>query len=486
MNVVKRDGRKVEFNPKKIEEAMLKAFKEVNSDRGDEYFKFKLMASDTAYRIEQTVKITDVSVEEIQDFVVAVLNQTYPSVGSAYQRYREERTKIREMNSPKFKKAMDKLEAKNTENLNANVVDDCFSGILKCYTEVYFKENALEFRMNETTKNNHINNMVYQHDLDSWGLAHNCLSLPIDYLLANGAEVKQTDLRPAKSISSACQLLAVYCQLQSLDMFGGVAATHLDHSLVPYYRYSFYKHFHDGLNYVEKFKSYDSLDNVAETSINDEYYNKHEQAKEYAVEMTDRELKQAIEAMFHNLNSLQSRSGGQLPFTSIAYGTCTSTEGRKIISAILNQTITGLGSSHRTSIFPCQIFKLRDGVNLDQSDPNYDLFLLAMKSASTRIYPNFLNGDHAQQKEWVRKDREQKITYLNLLSPEQRNILNEHLEQRHDWAKELRLEKTKDGFMPIMEEDPCEELTTMGKCKLAHVKQCEPRQWVLSIVIANR
>lgn len=217
---------------------------------------------------------------------------------------------------------------------------------------------------------------------------HNCLSIPFDDLLADGFNTRQTDVRPANSVNTAFQLVAVIFQLQSLQQFGGVSATHLDWTLVPYVRKSFYKHYKDGLKYIDNPLFNKTL--TSETAIED-YPNCS--AKQYAMDMTIKEIYQAVEGLYHNLNTLQSRSGNQLPFTSINYGTCTLPEGRMITKALLEVSINGIGKLHRTSIFPCGIFKLKTGVNRKEGDPNYDLFQLALRSTAQRLYPNYANVD---------------------------------------------------------------------------------------------
>ena len=221
---------------------------------------------------------------------------------------------------------------------------------------------------------------------------HNCLSIPFDDLLANGFNTRQTDVRPANSINTAMQLVAVLFQLQSLQQFGGVSATHLDWTIVPYVRKSFYKHFKTGAKYIvgvnlpiEEFN--DSM------SIEDEKYKASGNVYTYALDQTKKELKQAVEGLYHNLNTLQSRSGNQLPFTSINYGTCTLPEGRMVTRALLEGSIEGVGKFKRTPIFPCGIFQMMHGVNKAEGDPNYDLFKLALKSTSQRLYPNYANCD---------------------------------------------------------------------------------------------
>ena len=224
----------------------------------------------------------------------------------------------------------------------------------------------------------------------------NCLSIPFDDLLAKGFNTRQTDVRPANSINTAMQLVAVLFQLQSLQQFGGVSATHLDWTMVPYVRKSFYKHYIDGLKYCEDIIPINKPNkSIAELSIKDSWYasDVYEKAYKYALDMTQKELIQAVEGMYHNLNTLQSRSGNQLPFTSINYGTCTLPEGRMVIKALLEGSIKGVGKFHKTPIFPCGIFQVMSGVNKEPGTPNYDLFRLALESTAKRLYPNYANVD---------------------------------------------------------------------------------------------
>ena len=162
--------------------------------------------------------------------------------------------------------------------------------------------------------------------------------------------------------------------------------------MVPYVRKSFYKHYEDGVKYLEDRELDYSFHSDLPITESD-YKTYSEKAYKYALDMTEREIYQAVEGLYHNLNSLQSRSGSQLPFTSINYGTCTLEEGRMITKAILDVSIAGLGSNHKTPIFPCGIFQCMNGVNRKPGDPNYDLFKLALKSTALRLYPNYANVD---------------------------------------------------------------------------------------------
>ena len=175
----------------------------------------------------------------------------------------------------------------------------------------------------------------------------------------------------------------------------GVSATHLDWTMVPYVRKSFYKHYKNGLEFLldyseEQITGFGINDKL---SVEDEKYKSENKVYNYALKLTTKELEQATEGMYHNLNSLQSRSGNQLPFTSINYGTCTLTEGRMVIRALLNGSIKGVGKYHKTCIFPCGIFQYMKGVNDKPGTPNYDLYRLALESTSKRLYPNYANVD---------------------------------------------------------------------------------------------
>nr|DAJ51883.1 MAG TPA: anaerobic ribonucleoside triphosphate reductase [Bacteriophage sp.] len=344
-----------------------------------------------------SIKQKDLKVEEIQDFVVRkLMSSKYKEVATAYIQYRH----LHQMARSQYKELMDavaeKLQAKDVKNQNANVDEHSFGGRIGEASDVVTKKYALEYLVSPMARKNHENNEIYIHDLNAYSVgSHNCLSIPFDDLLANGFNTRQTDVRPAQSINTAFQLLAVIFQLQSLQQFGGVSATHLDWTMVPYVRKSFYKHYKDGIVYLEELGTED-FDNGyirSDMSIEDNDYKKFSKAYKYAMDMTKKECYQAVEGMYHNLNTLQSRSGNQLPFTSINYGTCTLPEGRMVIEALLDISIKGIGKLHRTSIFPCGIFQCMKGVNRHEGDPNYDLFKKALYSTSLRLYPNYANVD---------------------------------------------------------------------------------------------
>lgn len=416
--ILKRDGIKEPFNPEKIKNAILKAFAAVDGQLTD-------------YAIEKANNVADyiegycvdydgiLSIEEIQDLVEHGLMSTKrKDVAKAYITYRQERTKVREANGTYVKNIENKLNVENNTMQNANVDEESFGGRVGEASSANLKEYALNYCMPKWMADLHRNNQIYIHDLDHYALGdHNCLSVPFDKLLANGFNTRQTDVRPANSVNTAFQLVAVIFQLQSLNQFGGVSATHLDWTMVPYVRKSFYKHYHTAMIYLaedndgnglylpEKYQ----LNNfkkfiLSMPSIEDDYFKQYKHFYKYAMDMTERETYQAVEGMYHNLNTLQSRSGNQLPFTSINYGTCTLPEGWMIIKALLDVSIEGIGALHKTSIFPCGIFQCMKGVNRAPGDPNYDLFKLALKSTAQRLYPNYANVDWTGNKGYDRND----------------------------------------------------------------------------------
>lgn len=305
-------------------------------------------------------------------------------------------------------------------------------------------------------------------------VSHNCLSIPFDKLLANGFNTRQTDIRPANSVNTAFQLVAVIFQLQSLNQFGGVSATHLDWTMVPYVRKSFTKYIKNGLIYIEKKSEYKTerfdkwlkYNNHSDGTIHlddEEFKNQHPDAWEYAMDMTTKEVYQAVEGMFHNLNTLQSRSGNQLPFTSINYGTCTLPEGRMVIKALLDVAISGVGKLHKTSVFPCCIFQYDKKVNGQKGAPNYDLYRLALKCTAKRLYPNYCNTAWSNQHSAIMDDRNMKREVLESLTEKQKDVLLVKLKNNPELAEKLDIIVDNNKLsINIDKEHPYEINSTMG------------------------
>lgn len=309
MVVIKRSGKQVDFDKSKIYNAIFRAFEQCGKST-DEAVQ---VAGKIANEIESGYKNYS-NVEDIQDIVEKKLMATsHKDVAKAYINYRQ----LHKMARSQYKELMDaigeKLAGQNIENQNANVDEHSFGGRIGEASRVVTKKFALDYLVSPIAKANHENNEIYIHDLDNYAVGmHNCLSIPFDDLLAKGFNTRQTDVRSAQSINTAFQLVAVIFQLQSLQQFGGVSATHLDWTMVPYVRKSFYKHYIDGVKYVENYRG-EALDRYTnEMPIDCQLYKSFSRAYDYAMEMTERECKQAVEGMYHNLNTLQSRSGNQL------------------------------------------------------------------------------------------------------------------------------------------------------------------------------
>ena len=414
-DIKKRDGSYCSFDKSRIITAINKAFLEVDG---------QIYETDTAEDIADEIQgylLADPSkrtVESIQDLVEKLLMESErKDVAKSYIRYRYKKEVSRNYSNDFIKAIREKLDARNIQNQNANVDEASFGGRTGEASGAMTKRLALDYICSNMAKWNHEHNRIYIHDLDSYYVgSHNCLSIPFDDLLANGFNTRQTDVRPARSVNTACQLVAVIFQLQSLQQFGGVAATHIDWTMVPYIRKSFMKHFLiEYIKDLDDFYTLGLMDMSAEdlddwidenkdkylTSLGLEekdfrlsnaqgldkvYYQK-------ALFDTKLETYQAVEALYHNLNTLQSRSGNQLPFTSLNYGTCTSPEGRMMTRALLEVSIKGIGKLHKTSVFPCGIFQYMKGVNDKPGTPNYDLYRLALQSTAKRLYPNYANVD---------------------------------------------------------------------------------------------
>ena len=305
--VIKRDGRVVEFEEKKFARAIRNAMKRTEAGIDEELID-KVMGS---FKVSKLFKEkTEIDVDEIQDYIEnTLMKSSRKDAAKEFIKNRIERTDKRDKKSKLMKDIKAKLEGTAIENQNANLDESSFGGRIGEATRVITKDYALKNCMSDMSRRNHEENRVYIHDLDSYAVGnHNCLTVPFDHLLANGFNTRQTDVRPANSINTAFQLVAVIFQLQSLQQFGGVSASHIDWTMVPYVKKSFYKHYIDGLVYLagqemteeeqkEKFKELDSMG----LGIEDESFKKDPAVYNYALAMTKKETRQAVEGCYHNL-----------------------------------------------------------------------------------------------------------------------------------------------------------------------------------------
>ena len=470
MTVIKRNGKSEGFSKKKIYDSIVNANSCVAKDVQLTQKQIKRITDSvaeffTVNDADNGNEDTSIAIDNLEDIIEQKLMEAAGyEVAKRYITYRYEKERVRAN-----RVLTEKLTAANVQNQNANVDEFSFGGRIGEAAGYVMKNYALEHLISNKAKRNHVNNEIYIHDLDHYAVGdHNCLSIPFDKLLKEGFNTRQVDIRPAGSINTAMQLVAVIFQLQSLQQFGGVSATHLDWTMVPYFRLSFWKHYWDGMHYIEKEQDTVDMpkDSIRELSIDDSIYNKDSAAYEYAINKTVEELNQAVEGMYHNLNSLQSRSGCQLPFTSINYGTCTLPEGRMVIKALLEGSIKGVGKFHKTSIFPCGIFQCMEGINRKEGDPNYDLFKLALKSTSLRLYPNYANCSWSNDVAAFKQDRASKQKIVNSLSEENKAKLISKLENDSSLKDFLLLDVVeKDGKKELeirQDKLPIELMSTMG------------------------
>ena len=402
MYVFKRDGTRVLFDPNKIVRAINKAMISVDG---------ALYESDTAEEIANLIasRNRDMTVEQIQDLVEQYLMKSErPDVAKAYILYREQRSKARIRNSKLLTAVMKRTEATAVENSNANVDEKSFSGREKEASADVQKVIALDYTLSPDISTAHKEMLLYQHDLEKTNIGeHNCLFVDFEELFTKGFVTRNGDIRPPSTFSTACQQVAVIFQCQSQVQFGGVGTVHLDFDLKPFVKKSFRKHIHHYLTDVEGM-SEESADVVMQAHEpividNDVLKEDMEVAYNYAMRQLEREGRQSSEALFHNLNTLESRAGSQVPFTSINFGRDETTEGRLVTKWMLNASLAGVGKHHLTPIFPISIFQYKQGCNANPEDPNYDLKKLALKSLSKRIYPNFVNCDFSQAHETIGK-----------------------------------------------------------------------------------
>lgn len=265
------------------------------------------------------------------------------------------------------------IKANNHDLLhdNANLNGETFSGKMSKFGTESAKWYALDKIIPGHLVKAHDDGTIYIHDLDHYAVGnHNCTFIPFGKLLSRGFNTGHGSVRPPKSIRSAMSLVAIIFQAEQNEQFGGVGANMLDYDLAPYVKMSYDSHIKNGKEFIEN-----------EASL-----------RRYAWDMTVKETYQSAEALIHNLNTMNSRAGGQIPFTSINFGTDTSKWGRLVSESILKSNIQGLGNGE-TPIFPITIFKVKEGINRNPEDPNYDLFQLAKESMAKRLYPNIANID---------------------------------------------------------------------------------------------
>lgn len=403
MKITKRDGRVVAFDSDRISAAVKKAMAE--TEAGVDEPLAERIASDVTKSVKQKFQLP--SVEDVQDEVEKVLMHTdREDVARKYILYRAERTRHRNLHDDVIRQVWTKTSGERVENSNANMDEHTFGGRKNEAASVLQKSIALEYNMSPEVSAAHKSGLIYQHDLDHFNVgAHNCLFIDFEHIFKNGFKTRNCDVRPPTSFSTACQLVAVAMQLQSQCQYGGCASAHIDTDLAPYVAMSFRRHHRDGMKYIyscnddEIEEAYSSLFDNEISIDNKALLCSYQDAYHYAMDMLTREGKQAAQGLWHNLGTLESRAGAQVPFSSLNYGRDQTTEGRLVTKWFLEASIEGIGKHHTTSIFPISIFSYKKGVNANQEDPNYDLKQLAIKSLSHRVFPNIANGDWSEAHE---------------------------------------------------------------------------------------
>lgn len=434
--IKKRDGRIVDFDKYRIFNAIAKANMAVNYELTDNDI---LMITD---EVVSQIDETNNSVEQIQDLVEeALIKHNFKKVAKEYIIYRENHNKIRNQESflmDIYKKITStNIEENDILRENANIDGSASMGTMLKYGSEGSKYFINNYVLPKDIAFAHQNGDIHQHDLDFFMLTETCCQIELDKLFKNGFNTGHGTVRPPQSIECASALTCIVIQSNQNEMHGGQSIPSLDYYLAPYVRLTYKKELIEicknyliikyncdkelVINIINQiFKDYDFrlpedkefkyptdgyiLNGITMHLRYDVFNSMFDYSISKALENTDKRTHQAMESLIHNLCMLNSRSGGQVPFSSVNYGLDTSPEGRMIIKNILRATEEGLGLGE-TPIFPVQVFKLKSGVNYNKEDPNYDLFRYAMVVSSKRLFPNFLSIDSSFNLPYYEKDK---------------------------------------------------------------------------------
>ena len=387
--VKKRNNQLVDFDRKKIETAIKLAMNRVNYQDTEGYA--PKIANEVARKTREVISVYDIEdivIQKLDEYELTPVRNEY--VGYRYHRKQEREKQKRAEYMENY--VGDVIDLRNLENENANMREEVFTAKMTRISSEMLREYAMNNMLSDKVKEAFVNNKIYIHDFNTYPIGlHNCLTADLTPIFNKGFNTHNGDVRPPKNIKTAMQQVAVIFQCISNEQFGGVASGKIDRELAPFVDMTFKKHFKNGLKYINE-----------GTCLfrNDEIYINNKDLEEefprtyqYAYDLTWEDTTQGAEALIHNLNTLQSRAGNQLPFTSINFGIDTTPEGRMVTKSILEATIKGIGKNHTTPIFPISIFQVAKGINKEEGDPNYDLFKLAVKCSSMRIYPNFVSAN---------------------------------------------------------------------------------------------
>lgn len=416
-NVIKRDNRRRKFNIAKVTTAIENAFKSINEKYTEE--SIDQLVDEVVEKISAN-DAKSARVEDIQNIIEKILmNSGYGAVAKAFILYRDERNRARETKSEIVKtiKEITESDIKSSNILrdNANESGATPAGTYgKIASETNKMYNLLN-NINRKYAQEHKDGHLHIHDLNQYNLTFNCLFAPVGKLLKNGFDSGTGFLRSPKSIQTAAALTAVILQLQSNQQYGGIADDNLDFDLAPYVDISFRKNLKEELTrYLEYNVEHEDIDlnEVKNVSMNwpvEVLYVKFPKiCVNNAIQKTDDDTHQAMEGLIGNLNSLQSRSGNQVPFSSLNFGLDTSNCGRMISKNLIKSQYEGLGDG-LTAIFPILIFKLMKGYTKNPEDPNYDLYLESIKCLARRFYPNFVRVDSSFNAPYIRYEKQELV-----------------------------------------------------------------------------
>ena len=427
--VIKRNGKKVPFDETKIALAIKKGFDSVEVDNGEDEKLRKYDSKDiqkvyqaVLKKIEKAAKETDkFQIEQIQDFIEDELSSKgYEDVYKSFSEYRERRAQSRQSffddkKTHKFLKSLENLGLKsaNEEDAkreNANIDGNSPMGTMLQYGSTVSREFAKAYLMKPEFAKMHDEGEIHIHDMDFLAMGTTtCCQIDLSRLFKNGFDTGHGYVRPPQDISTYSSLAAIVIQANQNDQHGGQSIPALDYYLAPGVLKTFKKQFKqtvydfldlDGfIGVINIDRIIREIDKIESIEVNLEEFSDYQKgsdrikeifklASEKTLQKTDRATQQAMEAFVHNLNTMHSRAGAQVPFSSVNFGTDTSPEGRMVIKNLLLATDRGLGNGE-TPIFPVSIFKVKEGVNYNKEDPNYDLFRLACKVSAKRLFPNF-------------------------------------------------------------------------------------------------
>ena len=441
--VVKRSGQRVSFNDAKIALAVKKGIDSVY-EKYDEKNVYKVKEKVLDQIRKEYKDRKTIGVEDVSDVIEEVLKKLkYNEVYESFKNYRERRDASREAfvvkQQHKFVKAIESLGLKsageeNAKRENANVDGDGPMGTMLHFGSTVSREFAKAYLMDTKYSRAHDEGAIHIHDLDFWAMGTTtCMQIDLNKLFKNGFSTGHGYLRTPNSIGSYSALAAIAIQANQNEQHGGQSIPAFDYYMAPGVLKTFKKEFKQAIyNYLEfeGFKELinfnkvtdiiDKLDSIEiDLELFDEFTSKStrlkeifESAYENAMKRTDRATYQAMEAFIHNLNTMHSRAGAQVPFSSINFGTDTSPEGRMVIKNYLLATESGLGHGE-TPIFPISIFKVKEGINYFKEDKNYDLFRLACRVSAKRLFPNFSFIDAPYNKKYyVEGDYNTEVGYM--------------------------------------------------------------------------